>query len=98
MRLDQVMTLTAADIERRLDRMEVRQSATGKRHLFPDDWSGPGSRKVTLCGTLDEDPLQPPTDYRRPAGEWSKATLVSPQSRCGRCRDGWKARLDLVSG
>jgi len=40
-RLDRVVYFTTAGIERLLDRMEIRQSATGKLPLFRDDRSPP---------------------------------------------------------
>lgn len=98
MRIDQVMTLTAADVAKRLDRMEVRQSATGKLHLFPDDRSGhddPQHIKMTFCG-LAEDRLEAPDAYRRSSRDWSESALVPPLRRCERCRYSWQVRLDLV--
>lgn len=98
MRIDQVMTLTAADVERRLNRMEVRQSATGKLHLFPDDRSGhdePNTIKMTFCG-LAEDRLEPPDAYRRSSRDWGESALIPPPQRCQRCRYSWQARLDIV--
>ncbi len=100
MRIDEVMSLTASDIERRLDRMEVRQSSTGKLHLFPDDRSGYDDRrsiKMTFCG-LEERRLEQPDVYQRSARDWSESALIPPYRRCERCRYSWQARLDLVPG
>jgi hypothetical protein len=91
--LREAVRLTAAEVEKRLELMEVRQSATGKLHLSPDFRSGfdPSISKLTFCG-LREDRLEPAESYQRPARDWTESALVPPNRRCERCRYGWQTR------
>ena len=98
MRLDQVIDYTAADIERMLDRMEIRRSATGKLHLFRDDRNPgghPNAVVMTFCG-LTEDQLESEAVYRRAARDWGAPLSVRQSQRCARCRLSWQRRLEIA--